>query len=586
MSISEKIIVSLTENVFRKLYQKFDKSIYLPKLQAKKHLEIQFRQLLQWSSKIELFELSQGLNLLDFTLDLTLTNSPKKLAKFKKKSIVNADSLAYLNNHILVLGDPGSGKTTTLKRVVKKMFEDISSNGKYIKTPILFKLRETRLNEPLVVMLAKYLGVKYHKDEKNREYYIGDKPMEFAIIDLLDSINSYILFDGLDEIDTQQQIKLMNEISEISFKLNSSKILITSRTGNYNSLLEGFSVFELEPLTPNQIEQIILKWLNGSHESFLFLKELKSKPYSDTIDRPLSLINILIIYLNKNYLPDQPSAIYEILIDLYIEKWDDRRRITRKSKYAEFLPKQKLKFLAELSFHLLYKMGKSHITFSHKDLLIAYEAIHEKYRLPKDQARIVIKEIQSHNGIIIENFDNNYQFSHLTYQEYLAAWYITRNPLIHDTHSYLCKRPSPVAVAITISGTPNNWFNALFLGERATRLLVPENEAQINEFLKRILVEKPYFSMDIITGFAFINIAFCYCENERIISILTSLIKDPMIKKTMKRSLVDYYVLNSSNNPKLNELTLKGFVKISNFYTVPKTGKLPIFFTNEILKVD
>lgn len=579
MSLTESIISSIAKKIVDEISEKFESSIFVSKIQANRNLELRFRQISNWSSKIELYDLGKGLETLKYTLSLSLTDSPKRLAKIGKKSSVSSDALIYLESNILLLGDPGSGKTTTLKRICQQMLSELERKENDLIIPILFRLRNINLNNSLFIILAEYLGIHYHTIENQQGFFINGKPIDYVMIRILDSISSCIFFDGLDEIDSSKQKELMNQISELSSKLKISKILITSRSGAYNSLLEGFSVYEIEPLTSNQIEMVSSAWLPDSRD---FLDKLKELPYKDTLNRPLALVNVLIIYANKGYLPSQPSAVYKILIDLFIEKWDRQNGVDRKSKYADFLPQQKVDFLAELSFYLLYKMGQPLISFTSNQLAEVYKLVHSRYQLPENESKEVVQEIESYSGLLVENFGSEYQFSHLTYQEYLSAIYIVRNPVIDETITYLMNRPAPVAVAVSISSNPNNWLDSMFLGQNIGER-IKLNSAQLAEFLKRLNIEKPYLNGSGITGYAFLNIAFIFYDKREIVECLQLLLNNPVIKLIMNKSLLTYEVLDDTIESRFFKFSLNRSSKISNNFHAPKSGLLLKVFAEQIL---
>ena len=147
------------------------------------------------------------------------------------------------------------------------------------------------------------------------------------------------------------------------------KIIVSCRSGDYNQQIEGFNVVEICPLDRSQKYEIANKWLKEPSE---FLGNIENCPYSDLSDRPLFLTQLIVIYDNQGYLPDQPSAVYKKMVSLMLEYWDFQRGVKRRSAYAFFTPERKLEFLAAMSYQLTYQSRLK--VFREMDLINAYSA--------------------------------------------------------------------------------------------------------------------------------------------------------------------------------------------------------------------
>lgn len=321
-----------------------------------------------------------------------------------------------------------------------------------------------------------------------------------------------MLLDGLDEIDGALRRRIEGELKSLAQQLSSAKLIVTCRSGDYSSMIEGFNVVELCPLSWEQVSQIASIWL--SEEADAFMVALKSLPYSDLADRPLLLAQLLLLFKRQGYLPEQPSEIYRRIVRLLLEDWDSQRRIRRGSQYSRFASDRKLEFLATLAYRLTYKIKTK--VFSEKDLIVTYQAIYQKFGLPEQEAERVAHEVESHTGIIIAGAANKYEFSHLSIQEFLCAEYLVRDAFPSHLTDYVRSYPAPIAIAVAISSDPSNWMAGLFL--RTSRNCGHFTEESLSAFLSRLFIERPYFEVSPVLGHILLRMFsdFCLFENLRI----------------------------------------------------------------------
>jgi hypothetical protein len=432
------------------------------------------------------------------------------------------------------------------------------------------------------------LGITYTKErnESSKPGYhtqstcIEGKPIKDVITHILDLLKAYVFIDGLDETDNKSRSIVESEVSELALRVKKSNIIVTTRSGEYHKKIEGFDVFEVSPLTNPQILEIASKWITEPTD---FLEQIDKNPFKDTLSRPLTLTHLLIIYLRLGNLPEQPAIIYKRLVFLYLEQWDSQRGIQRTSRYSNFFSERKQEFLSAVAFYLIYKTGSPNISFNSKQLVEVYNSIHERFGLPANEVSEVVREIESHNGIIVETGDGLYEFSHLTFQEYFCANYLVRTPFTEDILNYLKIRPAPIAVTIALSSEPNNWLDQLFLQLKSTSELSSAN-VQLSEFLRRLYLERPYFQVSGVTGFAILQIALLYFGNNEIKNCLISLLEIYELKSSTKRALSSYAV--EYTTPSKSEVSLKinRSNKLSDNLYAPINGYLSIELYNQIIE--
>lgn len=202
------------------------------------------------------------------------------------------------------------------------------------------------------------------------------------------------------------------------------RIVITCRSGEYRTPLGYLTLVEVCELQLSDIESMAKSWLGSKADDFM--RQARSPSLLELAQRPLFLAHMLNLYHLGGYPPEQPFEIYEMVTLLMIREWDREREIVRRSRYADFGAEKKLRFLSALAFEFTY-FNKIKV-FSDRDLINVYGKLRRRFQLPEDEAQLVAQEIESRTGLVVEAGPKQYEFSHLTLQEYLAADYLVWSP--------------------------------------------------------------------------------------------------------------------------------------------------------------
>lgn len=322
-----------------------------------------------WSNQMQIYGMTSHIDTEEVTVPLSF-DVPRRFRRPDVTSYKSEPDLLQANEHCLLLGNPGAGKTTTLKRLARFLLTQPStSEVDLYQYPILVRLRDVKESITMSELIANILGIPYwdkSKEEQQssgqwstrKELVVGenDVPLSLALVAALEASQAVILADGLDEASNTVRVTLEQELEMLASQLTNTKILVTSRSGGYRRNFEGFTVAELCPLSTNQISTIASAWLG--QDTSLFLNNLSFVPYADLADRPLLLVQLLILFKRRGYLPEQPSQVYKQIIQLFLEDWDYQRRISRQSKYASFGSERKREFLSAIAYQLTYKLKR------------------------------------------------------------------------------------------------------------------------------------------------------------------------------------------------------------------------------------
>jgi len=535
-------------------------------------LEDYIVEVLQWSSRIQFFGMAEAEDTDAATIDLHLRTQPRRFLSLTSKH-QSVGEMAVLTDplHYVILGEPGSGKSTTLKRLARAILlsEPVSSSDIY-RHPVIIRLREHSHTSNPDLVLADVLGVEYEErkiEEKSHFFTKGGQQLSAVLPKFLDAANAVLMLDGLDELPAETRAQFEKWAVELSYRLTESKILVTSRSGDFHRHLDGFNVLELCPLDANQTRLIAEKWLPNAGE---FLALLTSLPYRDLADRPLLLSQLIVLFRRQGALPEQPSHIYRRLVRLLLEDWDKERGISRRTRYADFDPDRKMDFLGTLSYQLTYSLKAT--SFTLEDLTRVYNKIYQRYRLPKNEAREVAEEIASHSGLIAASGDG-YEFSHLSFQEYLCATHLVREPFPDHLHVYIADYPAPLAIALTISANPSLWLAGLVLRKPFETF----TWRSLQSFLARLELERPQFDVSLSLGIAAMHLHNISAGRPQLRDKINFLFEDPVVIESVRLAL-QILVVAADEPERPGEVLLRAVVPDFHFsleLDIPKLVSVP-----------
>ncbi len=557
-SINDAVVSELVSTAFKSILSLFKKKnekkdIHeLPFNFEDKLLANHFNELYNWCKELEFIGLGgKPISTIIKTIQLDFEQASNRRPSIESEtSPISEDEFINSSGNIILEGDPGSGKTTTIKRLLYKYFFNTSRIESIFSYPVLIRFRSIEDSTNIYLIILNLLGINYEtrqeiyyekviksrkikvKDENNKIheiyenyeayeektrpiYFINNERIENEVVRLLESNKVLLIMDGLDELKPELQQGFQKQIQEIGLKLFSSKIVITSRPNYVKVNFPTFSIYEVGLLKTSQIEVIASLWLTDYKN---FMKELEIKSYFELTNRPLFLTFLILLYtenrLDKDkHLPKSSKDVYEQIIELLIIKWDKARSIVRKSKYADFNEKKKIQFLSFLSFRVTY-ITKEKI-FTHQQLIEEYIAICPHFNLPLDEAELVAEEIENHTGIIIKSLYNKYEFSHLAIQEYLCANYIIGAPFTENIDTYLDEYPPPLALAVSLSTDPSLWLTELLVRLYRSRITLDRQTQIAAQILHRLDIESPYFEKRQSLAISLLTLCKnCDCKND------------------------------------------------------------------------
>jgi len=503
----------------------------------------------KWSGSVQFLQLPKARDISDSTIKLQIQTEPRRFRTTQANVPLRdeSDLLTDDENYVL-LGEPGSGKTTTLKRLARMLLTTPPRHKADIfQMPLVLLLRELPPAKTVSMAVAAALGMSYKVVTRRKllpgsavpvvseDTYVGDHPIERVVADALNELHTVLILDGLDEVTPDARDAIAVEVGALARTLDTAKVIISSRTGDYRVQIDGFTVWELCPLNQTQIRQIAGRWLPRPEA---FLSAIANLPYHDVIDRPLLLCQLLWLYRRDGGLPEQPTNVYKRVVRLLLEEWDAQRGIKRRSKYAGFESERKADFLAALAYEMTYVLNAKR--FTEEQLVAIYLKIRVTFNLPEGEARAVAREIQTHTGLIVAAGDG-YEFSHLSLQEYLCANYLVRANIPIPVGSRFASYVAPLAVAVALSSQPGAWLGRMLLSEGSGRL----GFDGVVSLLSRVVAERPGFEETELLGFGILALCDTVDRYERqdARAVLLRILDLPVVLASVAAALRWYEIL-------------------------------------------
>ncbi|WP_157252505.1 NACHT domain-containing protein [Nonomuraea typhae] len=335
---------------------------------------------------------------LDDLIELTRAREDEREAE----ELTPEEALARFRR-IVVLGDPGAGKTTMLRYLGFKAAQDGI-------LPVFVELR--RLAEGSVL---DYVGARW------AERY-GEPDAAELVEHALTSGAAVLLVDGLDEVqggDAAEAAyqRVIQEIDRLAARYPAAAIAVTCRRAGWRGQLPAFRTLEVLDFDNAQINQFVGNWFDDdpAKRDKLGAALRRSTRMQTLSANPLLLSLIAIVFESDLELPERRSKLYARTIEVLLSEWDSRRDINR---FPRFTADRKRDLLEEIAWHY----QRERLAYFPKDELLGMIAeFLPSVDLDPADAPAILGEICEHYGLLKEQAHEVYGFLHLTVQEYFAA---------------------------------------------------------------------------------------------------------------------------------------------------------------------
>ena len=362
-------------------------------------------------------------------------DAEKRLAGCDRKleiKLIDAFPEAQRRNQkgLVILGDPGSGKTTHMKRMLlwclRKGPELLGLPKDML--PVFLPLRELgHLEAGLDQFIQDQLSSRHLKMRSD----FGRRLMERG--------NLLFLLDGLDEVaDLSQREAVSRWIEEAFVDYADCRFVVTCRFAGYNPTVRlgaKFLEMHVRPLSEKEAERFVHKWYavvekslasdieqaaSIAHEKADHLNkrlrqpDFRARRVFELTRNPLLLTNICLVHRHRGTLPQRRARLYEECIDVLLEHWRQAKKLDLGINAL-----QGRLALQPAALWLHQEEGRTRATGD--ELTPHIEPVLKEIRWPGGDTHDFLRIIRDESGLLTGWDQENYGFMHLGFQEFLAA---------------------------------------------------------------------------------------------------------------------------------------------------------------------
>ncbi|MBP5975956.1 NACHT domain-containing protein [Brasilonema sp. CT11] len=365
-------------------------------------------------------------------------------SKFSAEKLLTQSS----SNKLVLLGEPGSGKSTLMQyfalKTAKRQFQELGLSTEIEWLPILIQIRELGKQSENYIF--------EHLDNSIAHKYSIKIPNAFFDY-WLKRGRVVILLDGLDEIADSHKRKVIIQHIYILFQQKSyasNKVIITSRPAGYERdyfQTKEYPHYYIQLFDEPKILLFLDKWYANkirfpdSQESETQKKNLitilQDKERIKLLARnPFLLTIIALLHRYEGFrLPQRRHNLYEKAVETLLVNWEQSKfGDSQQSSPIAKLQHVKSEDLKPLMEMLAYWVHSQEST-GDKDssTLIDSELLMEQFRQDikklkgielyqaKEEGKKMIQHINNRVGLLNEQGQDCYAFVHKTFQEYLCA---------------------------------------------------------------------------------------------------------------------------------------------------------------------
>ncbi|TVR58137.1 MAG: NACHT domain-containing protein [Candidatus Competibacteraceae bacterium] len=361
------------------------------------------------------------------------------------------------HRRLVVLGDPGSGKTTLLRYLVLLYARDLAEGTGLVQEKLGLTERDALPIFLPLRQIGRYLAEHRPRDDGTEGHALllqflahvlnNERiavPVDF-FDDYLNGGRAAVLLDGLDEVaDPSLRRRVSRLVDAFTRAYARCRFAVTSRIVGYTDasrLSEGYATTTVRDFSLDDVGVFLAQWHRlvaigqmGPGEPTEALAARQTRQLLDAIEKndrvrelainPLLLTVIALVHRDRVKLPDRRAELYQEAVDVLLGKWDEARGLPESTILDDrpFDLSDRRLVLQQLAL-TLHEQALKEIDAEPLQAVLARQlggAVADPRERDAAVARF-LQVIRERTGLLIARAEGTYAFSHLTFQEYLAA---------------------------------------------------------------------------------------------------------------------------------------------------------------------
>jgi 3',5'-cyclic AMP phosphodiesterase CpdA len=396
-------------------------------------------------------------------------------SKFDRGRPIDVEALRKRTKPLLIRGAAGSGKTTWMRRTFRRLLADESF------VPLMLVLRD----------LSRDWQGQASKGEKRSldvflEDWLGERMPGWSgkageLLRLATGPRTVLLVDGWDELGELGE-EVRDKLAGLMREQPRLLVIVSSRPYGKNkpSHAEGFEALEVQPLADADRERLSRSFFRlcnpvdqaaAEREAAAFATAFSASEEAGRLARTPLFLTMMLMIGRAKPLPDKRHLLYQDCVDNLLQALPEKRRKEGARELDEhYRPadsEERWRVVARLAFEMQgesYGQGRGAIVRSGEEL---------ERMLPggwsSTQKRGFLVWLAGPAGLMSDHMNGTFQLTHLSFQEYLAAWHLDA----------ICEGAARVARFAEL-GRQRDWWETLQLW---AALVDRRNPDQLDEVL-------------------------------------------------------------------------------------------------------
>lgn len=334
---------------------------------------------------------------------------------------------------LAVVGAPGSGKTTLLRHIARGAVTSHRIGAR--RVPILLYLRDhvaTIVGDPAATLPDLVGSTLGQLDSPEPEDWFATQ---------LRRGHCVVLLDGLDEVAAPDERRLVADwVEHVTRQYPKNDYVITSRPLGYREApVDGATVLQVRAFTDDQVAAFVRGWYlaverHSTDKDDEAGARLRAEPLAnDLLERlraavglydltvnPLLLTMIANVHRYRGALPGSRIDLYAEICQVMLWRRQESKRLR-----TELSGGKKEILLRGLAFGMMRRRVRD---LPYADVVSELTPAVRRIARGVD-AEDFIADVSS-NGLLVERESGRYSFTHLTFQEYLAAAHIRAKGMV------------------------------------------------------------------------------------------------------------------------------------------------------------